>query len=332
MSLPIALIIFSSIAVTSCVFLASYFLFIKKEDKLKDYTLGALFIAIALRIAKSIFYYALPEISAVGVGLGFFGFACIGPLALTYFSICQSNISQLKPVGLLHLIFPAIGFTIIIINEGFAYDLYLLANISLAAYLGYIANQIVFNSKTSELPKWHKALFYALITLSAILIFQLLGQTMNNYAIGIALSSLVMYFLFFYALQSPSVVKKISSKTLPKELLNKIKSAIEEDKIYTQPAITLAQFSEAIDTPTYLVSKATKVIYKKSFPEVINCFRIKDITQKLSEPNHSNDKIEDLAYDVGFNTSSAFYNAFKKETSMTPRAYQKMIQNNILHS
>ncbi|MCT4630111.1 AraC family transcriptional regulator [Winogradskyella sp.] len=326
MTPSLALIIFSSVAVTSCGFLASYFLFIKKEHRLKDLTLGFLFIAIAFRIAKSIFYYSLPEISPLGIGLGFFGFACIGPLALTYFKINQADFTKLKPINLLHLIVPIIGFAIIIINSNHAYDLYLLANISLAAYLGLIANQFVFKPKTAGLSKWHKVLFYSLVAISAILIYQLLGATMTNYAIGIALASLVMYFLFFYALQSPEIIKKSNPKTLPKPLLKKIKTTIEDDKIYMQPAITLAQLSEAIDTPTYLVSKATKTIYNKSFPEVINSFRINAIKQKLSQPEFANEKIENLAYDVGFNTASTFYNAFKKETNMSPREYQKTIQ------
>lgn len=320
MNTSLFLIIFSSVAVTSCGFLASYFLFIKKEDRFKDIILGLLFIAIAFRISKSIFYYALPEVSPFGVGLGFVGFTCIGPLALKYFAIQKTESHSLKPIELLHLLVPIVGFIIININSNYAYDLYLLANISLAAYLGFIGSQFVF--KTKDLSKWHKVLFYNLVALAAILIFQLLGATMKDYAIGIALSSLVMYFLFFYALQSPVVVKKSNAKVLPQILLNKIKKTIEEDKIYMQPAITLAQFAEAIDTPTYLVSKATKTIYNKSFPEVINSFRINAIKQKLSLPEFANEKIEDLAYDVGFNTASAFYNSFKKETNMSPREYQ----------
>lgn len=322
----LTLFIFSSIAVTSCVFLASYFIFIKKDDKLKDYILGLLFIAIALRITKSIFYFGFEEISAGGVSLGFLGFTCIGPLALTYYSIYQSNFSQLKPVQLLHLIFPIVGAIIIMFNRDLTYNLYFLANISLVVYLGFVASQFIFNSKATKLSKWHKALYYALVILSLIFFFQLLGgTTVNRYAIGIALSSFVMYFLFFYVLQSPTVIKK-THKALPKSLLQKITSALEDDNIYLQPAITLAQFSEAIDTPTYLVSKATKHLYNKSFPEVINSFRIKAITKKLSQPNYANEKIEDLAHDVGFNTTSTFYHAFKKETSMSPRAFQRMLQ------
>lgn len=326
MNISLALIIFSSVAVTSCGFLASYFLLIKKEHRLKDIILGLLFIAIAFRIAKSIFYYALPEISSVGIGLGFLGFACIGPLALTYFSIDHHNKPRLKPRSLLHLVFPIAGFIMIVINRDFGYDLYLLANVSLVVYLGLIAKQFIFKSNKAVLSKWYKTLFYALMAMSVILIYQLLGETINSYAIGIGMASLVLYFLFFYALQSPMVIKKTNSKALQKSLLLKITSAIEDDKIYMQPAITLAQFAEAIDTPSYLVSKAIKSIYNKSFPEVINGFRIKSITEKLTQPEHANEKIEDLAYDVGFNTASAFYNAFKKETSMSPRAYQKAIQ------
>ncbi len=329
MNISLVLAIFSSIAVTSCAFLASYFLFVKNEHRLKDSALGFLFVAIALRIVKSIFYYVLPEIATIGIALGFFGFACIGPLALTYFSFSQNNSNKLNSLIYLHLIFPIVGFVIIMSNRNLGYDMYLLANISLASYLGYIGAKFIYKSNLSS--KWRKVLFYALVALSAILIYQLVGQTINSYAIGIGLSSLVLYFLFFYALQSPTVIKK-PNKALPQQLLQKIRSAIEEDNIYLQPAITLAQFSEAIETPTYLVSKATKSIYNKSFPEVINSFRIKTITKKLSEPDYANEKIEDLAYDVGFNTSSAFYNAFKKETSMSPRAYQKMVQNNIIKS
>lgn len=328
--MSLALIIFSSIAVTSCTFLASYFLFIKKEHRLKDMILGLLFVAIAFRIAKSIFYYALPEISAVGVGIGFLGFAAIGPLALTYYTINRSNQTKLKSSFFLHLVIPVIGFAIIVIDRSLAYDMYFIANISFVSYLSVLAYKFIYKSDTSEINKWHKTLFYALVSLSAILIFQLFGETKSNYALGIALASVVLYFLFFYALQAPMVFKKNNSKVLPSTLLDKIKGTIEDDKIYMQPAITLTQFAEAIDTPTYLVSKATKTIYNKSFPEVINSFRIQTIKHKLSQPEFANEKIEDLAYDVGFNTASTFYNAFKKETSMSPRAYQKKMHEEAL--
>ena len=56
----------------------------------------------------------------------------------------------------------------------------------------------------------------------------------------------------------------------------------------------------------------------------MNELRVKEVKQKLA--GGSDVKIEGLAYDVGFNTPSAFYAAFKKETSLSPREYQQTMQ------
>jgi len=328
MTLSIALIIFTSIALVASIFMVTYFLMVKKENKKIDISLGLLFLAITLRISKSVFYYVFPDLSFIGVGLGFLGFASIGPLLYFYFKFSGNKSYKISTQDSLHFLFAVLGFCMISFLEIFHYELYLITKFQLAVYLFFIGKKYVFVSEKLKLSSWHTTLYIAMICLLGILIFQFYAGNMTSYTIGTALASLVIYVLFFIALKTPTVIKKNAPTNLPKDLVEKIRNAIESDKIYTQPSITLSQFSEAIETPSYLVSKATKVIYKKSFPEVINSFRIKDITQKLSEPNHSNDTIEELAYDVGFNTSSAFYNAFKKETSMTPRAYQKEILAN----
>ena len=312
--------------------MVTYFLVIKQEHKLIELSLGLLFLAIALRILKSVFYYVFDSVSAIGVAFGFLGFASIGPLLYFYFKISKNRSHKLKLKDLAHFIFAVFGFAFIAIFDIYNSDFYLATKFQLAGYLVFIGYNYIFINDEEKLSKWHNSLYAAMLCLLAVLTFQFYVGNMTSYTIGTAMASLIIYVLFFIALKTPSVIKKGTPNNLPKELLDKIKNAIETDRIYIQPSITLTQFSEAIDTPAYLVSKATKILYKKSFPEVINSFRIKDITQKLAEPNHSNDKIEDLAYDVGFNTSSAFYNAFKKETAMTPRAYQKMIQHKILHS
>ena len=325
MTVSIALIIFSSVGLISCLYMITYFLFIKKENKLLDLSLGLLFLAITLRVSKSVFYYVFSGISTLGVGIGFFGFASIGPLLYFYFKLSKNKGYQLQYKDALHFVFAITGFCAISFFKNYHYEFYLATKLQLAAYLIIIAKNYVFVDDKNQLSKWHIVLFYSITALLGVFTFQFYIGNLEAYTAGTAFAFLIVYILFFVALKTPSVVKKIESINLPQDLLDKIIRAIEIDKIYTQPAITLAQFSNAINTPTYLVSKATSKIYNKSFPEVINSFRIKEVTQKLAEPDHLNDKIEDLAFDVGFNTSSAFYNAFKKETSMTPRAYQKLI-------
>ena len=64
--------------------------------------------------------------------------------------------------------------------------------------------------------------------------------------------------------------------------------------------------------------------YGRTFPEVVNELRVKEVKAKLAVGVDV--KIEGLAYDAGFNTPSAFYAAFKKETDQSPREYQQSVQ------
>ncbi|MEH6536806.1 MAG: helix-turn-helix domain-containing protein [Psychroserpens sp.] len=327
--MDIALTIFSSIAVVSCLFMTTYFLIVRKEHKIRDFSLGFLFLAIAIRISKSIFSDILLDISYLVIALGLLGIAVMGPLILLYFKHSIVNTKTLSPKYLLHLIFPIVGFIIMILPNRKARDIYFMATIGLGMYLAVVGYKFIYNRNVSSLlTKWHNALYYAMFGLFSLFLLQIIIGTAQFYTVSIALMSLTIYILFFIAIKSPVLTRKVTPVQFPKGLLDNIVKAIEKDKIYIQPAITLAQFSEAINTPSYLVSKAIKSIYRKNFPEVINSFRIQDIKAKLSHIDYANEKIEILAYDVGFNTSSAFYLAFKKETSMSPRAYQKECRMN----
>ncbi|PIA80323.1 hypothetical protein BFR04_16790 [Gaetbulibacter sp. 4G1] len=327
--MEIALTIFSSISVATCIFLILYFLFIRKENPFHDIILGLFFLAIALRISKSIIYYVFSGIDTIGVALGFLGFSSIGPLLLLYFknSIMKSGFSTKH---MLHFAYPILGFILINLINGYDGKFYLSALLSMSLYTVYIGAKFLFNKNYVELiTLWHKTLFYAIIALIGAFTFQHWGGSMLYYTIGTAIASLIIYILFFYALKSPVLIKKTNRIIVSEKQINQVVKALEVDKSYLEPAITLVKFSETIDLPTYIISKVTKSVYNKSFPETINSFRIKDIKDKLIDPKYKNDKIENLAFDSGFKTPSAFYSAFKKETQKTPREYQKMIIDDI---
>jgi AraC-like DNA-binding protein len=57
----------------------------------------------------------------------------------------------------------------------------------------------------------------------------------------------------------------------------------------------------------------------------MNHYRIRDVKNRLSTANGDFIKTERLAYKVGFNKPSAFYEAFKKETSISPKEFQKQV-------
>lgn len=251
----------------------------------------------------------------------------MGPLLLLYFNYTSIQTKRFRWIHLLHFLVPILAF-ITIINEIIsAFDLYVWANHFLMAYLIYIGYQHVFAKHAKiMLTRWHFTLFYAVVALWLIFSLQLYISNRIFYIWGIVLASLVMYIMFFVALRSPSLRAKKYQITTPEDVKDKIVHALEVDKMFAQPGISITQFSEAINTPVYLVSNGIKSIYRRNFKDVVNGLRIKEITTKLANDDFANEKIESMAFDVGFNTSSAFYSAFKKETNMMPRAYQKRHQ------
>jgi AraC-like DNA-binding protein len=305
-----------------------YFTFIRKEEQYRNYTLGFLFLAISMRIAKSIFYYVLSDVATIGVAAGFFGVAMIGPLAYFYFKFSTSNNNKLQVRDSIHLVFPLLGAGMILMGILRPKWIYIAGNISILIYLSiayfHFFKEATFINKSLE--KWNRFLLGNLAILALIFEGQLHGGSMQAYVIGTALASIIVYALFFFVLKHPvSQRVKKESKRISKEIKEKIIRAIEQEKIYLESSITLNEFAKKVAIPSYLVSKAVKAIYKKSFPEVMNSFRVKEIIAALENPENEDYKIEYLAYKSGFNTPSSFYSAFKKITSMSPREYQRQV-------
>ena len=106
-------------------------------------------------------------------------------------------------------------------------------------------------------------------------------------------------------------------------------SLLSQDKIYRNPYLTLSTAAEQLNiSPSYL-STMVNSLYKKSFIDLINEYRVKDVKQHLFSMEFNNYTIVSLGLEAGFNSKSAFYEAFKKHTSMTPMQYKNknLIEN-----
>lgn len=102
--------------------------------------------------------------------------------------------------------------------------------------------------------------------------------------------------------------------------------AIEKDKSFINPNLTLKSLSEKIDRPSYLVSQAINIHYNKNFSDLINEYRIKEAQLRLKNLS-SNHTIESVAFEVGFNSRASFYRAYKKFTGETPGEQTESSQN-----
>ena len=317
--------IFSGIAVATCLFIAYYFLFLKKKDPFKNNLLGFLFIAIGFRIGKSIAYFIFIDILSIGLAIGYIGLASIGPLIFLYMRSFRSSEAKLIKSDFLHFIIPFFGiFVCLFTHLGHITNLYRSVTAILFVYLVIAVRLHIKNDyKDDGIKQWNTNLLIVVSTIWMSFVAQHLTSSIMKYAVGTGIASLAIYSIFIYALKSSVVFNKPKGKKISSDILKKVKNAFEKDQIYLKQAITLNEFAKDQEIPSYLVTEAVKKLYDKRFPEAINFFRIEDIKHSLINDKESNSKIEALAYEVGFNTPSTFYAAFKRETNMSPKEFQK---------
>jgi AraC-like DNA-binding protein len=60
-----------------------------------------------------------------------------------------------------------------------------------------------------------------------------------------------------------------------------------------------------------------------NFSDFINQHRIEEMKIRLTDNRYHHFKIEQIAFDTGFNSKSTFQAAFKKFTGLTPSEYRK---------
>lgn len=125
----------------------------------------------------------------------------------------------------------------------------------------------------------------------------------------------------------PETVRKYEKNTLTeakiKEITEKITNCIETKKPYRNAELRLNDFAVMIEEHPNNVSQVINDVFNKNFYDFINSFRIVEAKILLKSPDYKNFTITSIGFEVGFNSKSTFYSAFKKFTNTTPVHYQK---------
>lgn len=304
-------------AVALAFFLSSYFLLIKGKEDARNLWLGLILLAIGLRVGKSIIYFLANGIAPIGLALGFFGLASIGPL-LWYLII---DVKTLKIRNFWHFLIPMSGAITCYIVTPSRWEtlIYIGATVVLMLYL--IASWI-HNLQAKGEIRWNRKVLIMASGVWMAFVYQHVSNSMMDYAFGAIIAAIFLYWIFFQSFKSEAFTKGLSI-TLPDHTLNQVKEAFEGQMLFRESGITLQSFSAKLKIPSYLVTRSVKELYNRSFPEALNHFRIEEVKQMLLDPSKEHLKIESLAYEVGFASPSAFYSSFKKVTGQTPTSYQK---------
>lgn len=104
------------------------------------------------------------------------------------------------------------------------------------------------------------------------------------------------------------------------EIERELKKIFEEQKKYLDSELTAPVLAESLGISLHQLSAYLNHYYEMTFNELINQKRVLEAMKILREKSES--RIVDVCYDVGYNSSSAFYKAFHDYTGMSPKEWR----------
>jgi AraC-like DNA-binding protein len=111
--------------------------------------------------------------------------------------------------------------------------------------------------------------------------------------------------------------------TIYQEMFNKLEQSLK-DGTYQDNELSIGKLAEMCNLTKHQASIAINHFSGTNFYEWVRQYRItisKDVLAKTTLP------VSTIYYDVGFNSKSSFYNAFKKLIGCTPTEYRKSKKN-----
>jgi AraC-like DNA-binding protein len=117
--------------------------------------------------------------------------------------------------------------------------------------------------------------------------------------------------------------KSVLDLAIAEAAMPKLVQYMETEKPYLDSNLSLAQLANAVSLSTHHLSQLLNERQNQNFFDFVNQYRIEEIKRKLLHPAFAHVKIEEIAFETGFNSKSAFNTAFKKFTGTTPSEYRK---------
>ncbi len=103
------------------------------------------------------------------------------------------------------------------------------------------------------------------------------------------------------------------------DLLRKLDQLMTEQKMFTDPDLTLARLGRRLHCPARSVSKAVNRVHGENISRYINGFRVRHAAMLLTTTDLP---VTDIMLEAGFQSKSSFNTEFRRLTGRTPSAYK----------
>lgn len=143
------------------------------------------------------------------------------------------------------------------------------------------------------------------------------GYQQPDYELSIALNEAVPIGV---GVTIDTVKPKISASKSG-EVLQKIIYALEVEKVFLNPTLSIQELSRKLNIPQQEVSQVINASMQQKFRGLINSYRVEEVKSMLTRDDVAHLSILGIALECGFNSEATFYRIFKKNTGLSPKEY-----------
>lgn len=123
--------------------------------------------------------------------------------------------------------------------------------------------------------------------------------------------------------------KRSSLKTdVRARIIHRLDRIMHEEELYTDTKLSIDDVAQRLGINSKYLSQSINEAYNRNFYIYVNELRVEKAKSYLLIDSHANYSIEGIARQVGFQSKSSFYIAFKRITGLTPSAFREMVEEN----
>ncbi|GAA3917906.1 AraC family transcriptional regulator [Hymenobacter algoricola] len=122
---------------------------------------------------------------------------------------------------------------------------------------------------------------------------------------------------------APAVTEPRAVAAADPAVLERLRRALEDEQLYLNPTLTLAELSAHTGLAPRLISFTVNTGFGRPFNEVVNHYRVEAVKRRLVQPAEvARLTLLGIALECGFNSKTTFNRIFKQFTGVAPSDYR----------
>jgi AraC-like DNA-binding protein/heme/copper-type cytochrome/quinol oxidase subunit 4 len=211
------------------------------------------------------------------------------------------------------------------------------AGVQMIIYLSFLLKKLLTARKKGDNIVIFYLIILSIFIVAGLSVLIILGYLFGSYTLlrwGTNLTGLLVICAYISSQRYPKIwqllmfeaEKKYAGRSLlgqvnVSSLINKLNRLMEHDRLYADDQLTLHDLADELSITPHQVSQLLNDRLSTNFNTFINQHRINEAKEMLL--NNPDKTVLAISLEVGFNSKSAFYEAFSRFTGMSPQNFRR---------